>query len=211
MIPGFFITGTDTGVGKTVLSAILVAALEGVYWKPVQSGASEGTDRRAVMEWAALPETRTLPESYCFDPPLPPHLAARLGGTEIELSRIRLPEPGAPGPLIAEGAGGVLTPLTGTETILDLIRCLGLPVIVASRTSLGTINHTLLTLGALREAGVSVRGVVMIGEENAENRRAIEHYGRVSVVGHVPTLPILRRDVLLEIFHSRFQKSYFTE
>lgn len=184
----FFITGTDTHVGKTVLSALLVAALDSIYWKPVQSGAQEGSDRRAVMEWAEVSEERTLPECYCFDPPVSPHLAARMCGARIELGRIHLPDGVEGRHVIAEGAGGVLTPLNETETILDLIRLLNFPVIVAARTTLGTINHTLLTVRALRDGGADVRGVVMAGEENIENRRAIEGYGKVPVVGRVPWL-----------------------
>lgn len=208
MKPGLFITGTDTNVGKTVLSALFTAALEAIYWKPVQSGAREGTDRQAVMRWSEIPESRTRPECYCFDPPVSPHLAAREAGVEINLSEIRLPEC-KNAPLIVEGAGGVLTPLNEKETIIDLIRRLGLPVAVASRTALGTINHTLLTLAALRQAGAEVRGVVMLGPENAENRRAIERYGDTPVMGHVPWLAEINRAALLEVFGTEFDKRCF--
>src|ERR1700758_3631858 len=87
-----FVTGTDTGVGKTVLSALLVAALDGVYWKPIQTGAIEGTDRATVLKLAEVPEERAIAEVYCFDSPVSPHLAARLAGADIELARIRRPE-----------------------------------------------------------------------------------------------------------------------
>lgn len=208
MKPGLFITGTDTNVGKTVLSALLTAALNAVYWKPVQSGALEGTDRQAVMRWAEISESQTRPESYCFDPPVSPHLAAREAGVKISLSEIRLPLlEGAP--LIAEGAGGVLAPLNEKETIIDLIRHLGLPAVVASRTALGTINHTLLTLAALRQAGAEVRGVVMLGPENVENLRAIEHYGGTRVIGHVPWLKEINRAALLDVFNAQFDKGSF--
>jgi dethiobiotin synthetase len=205
----FFVTGTDTNVGKTVLSALLVSALDGVYWKPVQSGACEGTDRCSVAEWAELKEGRALSECYCFDPPVSPHLAARMSGVEIDLGRIHLPDSVDSSPIIAEGAGGILTPLNDRQTILDLVRQLNFPVIVASRTSLGTINHTLLTLLALREAKVPLLGVVMIGEENYENRRAIEWYGKIRVIGHVPWLPVICRESLLRVFDSSFDKNYF--
>ncbi|MGH9342595.1 MAG: dethiobiotin synthase [Terriglobia bacterium] len=205
---GIFITGTDTNVGKTVLSALLTAALNAVYWKPIQSGAREGTDRQAVMRWSEIPENRTRPESYCFDPPVSPHLAAREAGVEINLNEILLPQcDGAP--LIVEGAGGVLTPLNERQTIVDLIRHLGLPVVIASRTTLGTINHTLLTLAALREAGAAVRGVVMLGPENGENRHAIEHYGATPVIGHVPRLAAINRAVLRNTFEAEFDKGSF--
>jgi dethiobiotin synthetase len=209
MLSNFFITGTDTNVGKTVLSALLVSALDGIYWKPVQSGACEGTDRRSVIEWAELAEEKTLPECYCFDAPVSPHLAARLAGARIDINRIHAPDGSDSSRVIAEGAGGILTPLNDRQTILDLIRRLAFPVIVASRTSLGTINHTLLTVRALREAEIRLRGVVMIGEENGENRRAIEWYGKVPVIGHVPWLPAVCRDALLKVFDTSFDKSYF--
>lgn len=208
MTSGFFITGTDTNAGKTVLSALLTTALNAVYWKPVQSGSVEGTDRQAVMRWAGIPENRTRPERYCFDSPVSPHLAAREAGMEIDLGEIRLPPSGAT-PLIVEGAGGVLVPLNERDLMVDLIGHLGLPVVVASRTALGTINHTLLTLAALRAAGAEVRGVAMLGPENKENRLAIEHYGNVPVIGHVPWLAEINRAALLGVFESSFDKRCF--
>lgn len=206
---GIFIAGTDTGVGKTVLSALLTAALGAIYWKPVQSGACEGTDRRAVLRWAEIPEDKTRPEIYCFDPPVSPHAAAREAGIEINLRHIPRPQAEDGALWVVESAGGIMTPLNGRETMLDLARHLRLPVIVASRTTLGTINHTLLTLAALRHAEIELRGVVMLGHENVENRRAIEHYGHVQVIGHVPWLASINRQALLDIFEAEFDKGCF--
>ena len=209
MITNLFIAGTDTNVGKTVLCALLTAALDAIYWKPIQSGAAEGTDREAVCRWAEVPKERTLEECYCFDPPVSPHLAALQAGVRIELDRIQLPEPARGMRVIAEGAGGILTPLNETETILDLALRLRFPVIVAARTTLGAINHTLLTLRALRAARKETLGVVMLGPEDAENRLAIERYGNVPVIGHVPWLQSINRKSLIEVFRSNFEKSYF--
>ena len=206
---GFFVTGTDTGVGKTVLSALLVAALDGVYWKPVQTGASEGTDRNTVRLLAGCPEERILPERYCFDPPVSPHLAAREAGIRIALDTFELPFPLGDRPYIVEGAGGAMVPLNEHDLMLDLMRRFGLPVVVAARTTLGTINHTLLTLAALRDAHLGVRGVVLIGAENIENRRAIEHYGKVRVIGHIPMLEKIHRAALLEVFANNFDRGAF--
>jgi dethiobiotin synthetase len=206
---GFFVTGTDTGVGKTVLSALLVAALDGIYWKPVQTGAIEGTDRNAVRVWAACPEERLLRERYKFDPPVSPHLAAREAGVRIALETFDLPAVVAGHPLIVEGAGGAMVPLNETDLMLELMLRLGFPVVVAARTALGTINHTLLTLAALRGARVSVHGVVMIGEENNENRRAIEHYGKVRVIGHIPVLQEISRAALRDVFAKSFDRQAF--
>jgi dethiobiotin synthetase len=206
---GFFVTGTDTGVGKTVLCALLVAALDGVYWKPVQTGVLEGTDRESVRIWADVPESSLPPESYRFDPPVSPHLAAREAGVQIVLDSIKYPPALDDRPWIVEGAGGVMVPLNERELMLDLMRHLGLPVIVAARTTLGTINHTLLTLAALRSAELDVRGVVMIGAENIENRRAIEHYGDIRVVGHIPVLENINRAALIDAFATGFEHPAF--
>lgn len=204
-----FVTGTDTGVGKTLVSALLCAALDGVYWKPIQTGAQEETDRKTVMCLAGLPEQRTLPECYCFDPPVSPHLAAERSGTAIDLNRIRRPKELLVGPLIVEGAGGVLVPVNGKKFMLDVMRELGLPVVVVARSALGTINHSLLTLQAVRSVGLRIKGLVMVGPENRDNERAVERYGGVSIVGRVPLLEVINRETLLEVFGLEFDKSKF--
>jgi dethiobiotin synthetase len=209
MISDLFVTGTDTNVGKTVLAALLVAALDGTYWKPIQTGLSEGGDRQTVMRLAELPEERTFPESYCFDPPVSPHLAAQWSGVTIGLEGIRKPAQASKAPLIMEGAGGAMVPINESQTMLDLMLHLAAPVVIASRTALGTINHTLLTVRALREAGVEIRGVVMIGKENRDNERAIEHYGEVAIAGRIPVLPTINRAALLNAFRGSFDAKYF--
>jgi dethiobiotin synthase len=197
-----FVTGTDTGVGKTVLSALLCAALGHVYWKPIQTGTREDSDRLSVMRYAGLAETNTVPETYAFEEPVSPHLAAAIAGSHIELDSIVRPDVQAP--LVIEGAGGVLVPLNERALMVDLMRRLGAPVLLATRTSLGTINHTLLSIRALREAALELKGVVMIGESNRENRLAIEQYGGVPVVGQIPPLNPLNREALLAVWRSRF-------
>jgi dethiobiotin synthetase len=206
----YFITGTDTNVGKTVLCALLVAALDGVYWKPIQTGASEGMDRQTVMRLAEVPEARTLPECYCFDLPVSPHLAAEASGICIDLARIERPARPTPNdPLIVEGAGGIAVPVNDSHSMLDVVRKLNMPVLVASRSSLGTINHTVLTVNALRTAGAEVRGVVMIGKKNKDNERAIERFANTPVLGRIPPLTSIDRDILLETFYSNFEPKYF--
>lgn len=205
----FFVTGTDTGVGKTLVSALLCAALEGVYWKPIQTGAAEDSDRRTVMELAGLGVERTLPECYVFDPPVSPHLAAERAGATIDLATIRRPAGKLPGPLIVEGAGGVMVPVNGTEFVLDLMRRLALPVVLVARSALGTINHSVLTLRALQGAGIEVTGVVVVGTPNADNERAIERYGCVPVIGRVPLLEVINRAALLEVFDREFNRGDF--
>jgi dethiobiotin synthase len=200
----FFITGTDTGVGKTVVSALLCAVTSALYWKPIQTGAKSETDRCAVMRYAGLPPERTVPETYCFDPPVSPHLAASWAGVHIDLDRLRLRSEWEEKELVVEGAGGVLVPLNDNQYMADLMRGLGLPVLLACRSGLGTINHTLLSLAALRERGVEVHGVVMVGPENEDNRNAIEKYGGVQVLGTLPLLPRVERRQLIQAFAEHF-------
>ncbi|MGH9356590.1 MAG: dethiobiotin synthase, partial [Terriglobia bacterium] len=146
MKTNLFITGTDTNVGKTMVSALLTAALDAIYWKPIQTGTSDGTDRESVCRWAEVAKERTLEECYRFEPAVSPHLAAREAGERIDLGRIKLPDVPRGARVITEGAGGLLTPVNETDTMLELALWLNFPVIVAARTALGTINHTLLTL-----------------------------------------------------------------
>jgi dethiobiotin synthetase len=206
---GYFVTGTDTNVGKTVLSALLVAALEAVYWKPVQTGAREGTDRETVREWAEATEDRLPLERFRFDPPVSPHLASSQAGVRISLDEFEFP--GAPigRKWIVEGAGGVMVPLNERDLMRDLMRRIGFPVILAARTSLGTINHTLLTLAALREAHLLICGVALIGDQNIENRRAIEHYGNVRVIAQIPMLKEINRAALLDVYEKHFDHRAF--
>src|SRR5580692_10062571 len=201
---GYFVTGTDTNVGKTVLSALLVAALDAVYWKPVQTGASEGTDRESVRQWAETTEDRLPQERLRFEPPVSPHLASREAGVRITLDAFEFPAASVGRKWIVEGAGGVMVPLNERDLMRDLIRQIGFPVIVAARTALGTINHSLLTLAALREARLAICGVTLIGDENIDNRRAIEHYGDVRIIGHIPILKKINRAALLDVYEKHF-------
>ncbi|MGB6199190.1 MAG: dethiobiotin synthase [Candidatus Acidiferrales bacterium] len=210
MTNGFFITGTDTGIGKTSLAALLVAALDANYWKPIQTGSIEGTDRETVRRLARISEDRLMPEAYCFEPPVSPHLAAREAGVHIRLDALAWPPAESPDAVrtwIVEGAGGALVPINESETMIDVMRRIGLPVIVAARSTLGTINHTLLTLAALRYARLEVRGVVFIGDEHEENRRAIEHYGDTRVLGRIPWTQPLNRATLLDAFARHFDRA----
>lgn len=205
----YFITGTDTNAGKTVLSALLCAALDASYWKPIQTGAAEDSDSRTVAQLAGLAPDRILPEAYRFDAPVSPHLAARIAGTRIDMTRISIPEAARRADLVVEGAGGILVPINEDCLMLDLMKQLGLPVILATRSSLGTINHTLLSIQALAVAEVALAGVVMIGEPNHENRQAIEEYGRVQVLGEIPRIAELNREALLATFNAHFDRVFF--
>ena len=207
MTRDLFVTGTDTGVGKTVLSALLVASLNRRYWKPIQTGASEGTDRAAVVNWAGVTIEHTHPEAFLFDPPVSPHLAAEQQGKRIDLDAIRRPADSHP--IVIEGAGGVLVPINEDALMIDLIRRLQAAVVIAARSTLGTINHTLLTVEAARNANLPLIGVVMVGRENVDNRKAIERYGRVPVIGAIPWLESINRSSLIRVFEQNFDKTAF--
>lgn len=191
MTRGYFITGTDTGVGKTVAASWLMLALDGEYWKPVQAGLDGETDAQAVQRMTEFPADRIHDSAYALKAALSPHEAAKREGIEIELARVALPRHRRA--LIVEGAGGVLAPLNARAYMIDLMVLLGLPVVLVARSGLGTINHTLLSLDALRKRGLDIAGVVMNGAANPANREAIEIRGRVAVIGELPVLARLDR------------------
>lgn len=177
------VTGTDTGIGKTVFSAGLTQALCGTYWKPVQAGLDEETDSEVVARLSGRP---VLPEAYRLCLPASPHRAAQAEGQTIEPARLALPQ--LDGPLVVEGAGGLMVPLTRRVLYLDVIADWGAPVLLCCRTALGTINHTLLSLAALRHAGCRVAGVVFIGEDMPDSRGVIAEIGAVRDLGCLPPL-----------------------
>ncbi|WP_170785644.1 dethiobiotin synthase [Ruegeria lacuscaerulensis] len=182
------VTGTDTGVGKTVLSAGLAAALGASYWKPVQSGLEEATDTETVQALSGAP---ILPEAYRLNLPASPHLSAEDMGVEIDLERLTLPQ--VPGPLVVEGAGGVMVPLTRQHFFLDLFARWQAPVVLAARTALGTINHTALSLRALRGAGVDVVGVAFIGDAEPDVEQTIVEMCETRHLGRLPILDTVTR------------------
>jgi dethiobiotin synthase len=194
---GFFVTGTDTDVGKTVVSAWLLAHLDACYWKPVQAGTMPETDTQTVRRLAELPEHRIVPEAYVLKEPLAPHEAARREGISIDMAKLVAPQDDRL--LIVEGAGGLLVPLNETDYVIDLIEDLNLPVVLVARSTLGTINHTLLSLEALRRRGLVVAGVVINGPESPHNRAAIERYGKTQVIVEIPQLDTVTRSALRQI------------
>jgi dethiobiotin synthase len=191
---GFFVTGTDTDVGKTVVSAALVHRLRShrpvCYWKPIQTGIEDSDDTATVAHLGRCSEAEVMRTGIRLPRPLSPHLAARLSHTTIRMAPLLETVPAAKDDRIwvVEGAGGVLVPINDEQTMLDLMAALQLPVVVAARSGLGTINHTLLTLQALRSRQLRIGGVVMVGDRNPENRMAIEQYGNIGVLGELPRL-----------------------
>jgi dethiobiotin synthetase len=205
----FVVTGTDTGIGKTVFSAALAAALGGYYWKPIQAGLDEERDSQTVRRLGCLPPERILPEAYRLKTPASPHLAARLDN--VEIAPETLAPPLTDTPLIIEGAGGLLVPLTEHHVFADVFACWRIPVILCARTGLGTINHTLLSLEALRNRSIPIFGVTFIGEEQTETQRIIAAMGQVRVLGRLPPLDPLTPEHLQRAFRDHFPLSSFQE
>jgi len=197
----FFVSGTGTDVGKTVVSGILLSGLEAKYWKPIQSG--NPTDTNFLKEITELPAENFLPERHIFSQPVSPHLASNLSGQSIELKDFELPEH-PDSHLIVEGAGGLLVPLNDKDLIIDLIGHLGLPVLLVALSGLGTINHTLLSIHALKARNIPILGVVMNGEPNQSNREAIEDFGKVPVIAQCERLPELNKKELTSAFREYF-------
>jgi dethiobiotin synthetase len=193
MLRGLFVTGTDTGVGKTVVSAALLERYRDTarlrYWKPVQTGIEQDDDTAEIQRLGAR-EQEFLELGLRLVNPVSPHLAAARVGIKISIDGLMamLPNDAKDYCWIVEGAGGVLVPLNAQELMIHLMHALGLAVVLATRSSLGTINHTLLTLEALRARSLRVAGVVLVGEKNRDNCAAIEHYGDVAVLGEMPML-----------------------
>jgi dethiobiotin synthetase len=197
------VTGTDTGIGKTVLASAIAQAVGAAYWKPIQAGLDEETDRQRV---AAL-GVRTLPEAYRLATPCSPHWAAEIDGVALDDAALGLPE-GEPD-LVVEGAGGVLVPIRDDLLFADLFACWGLPVVLAARTALGTINHTLMSIEALRTRGAPILGVAFIGEAIENTEATIARFGRVKRLGRLPILPEVTAEALRAAFAAAFDVSDF--
>lgn len=192
------VAGIGTDVGKTVVSAVLCEVLGADYWKPVASGADDGPlDDQLVSQLIANGAERVKPSTYVFSKSLSPHVAAELDGKAIDLHKIELPKTEAS--LVVELAGGVAVPLNDRATNLDLIQKLGLPVVIVSRHYLGSINHTLLTIEALRSRNVAIAGVFFNGEELPDTERIICTLGRVRNLGRIPILASVTREVIAEL------------
>ncbi len=200
----FFITGTDTNVGKTVVSAVLAQGLNATYWKPIQSGRDPLTDTEYIRQVTDLDESRILKERFCLTAPLSPHAAAALDGVNLALSDFELPTAIAL-PLIVEGAGGLMVPLNQQDFMLDLIKYLELPVCLVARSTLGTINHTLLSLAQLRRADIPILGVILNGAKNLGNREAIAHYGQVPILGELEPIDQINPSTLRRAFRQMFE------
>ena len=198
----FVVTGTDTGVGKSIFSAALAGATGAPYWKPIQSGLVDETDSEVV---ARLGHVEIRPEAYRLNTPASPHLAAEIDGVTIDLDALSPP----PGDIIIEGAGGALVPVTRTTLYADLFARWRIPVIVCARTALGTINHSLLTIEALRARCVTIHGVAFLGDAVEDSEAIISQISGERRLGRLPIIDPLNPETLAAAFNANFDLADF--
>jgi dethiobiotin synthetase len=207
MSPRFVISATDTDVGKTVFAAALAGVLGAHYWKPIQCGLEDGGDIARVRALSGLPDDHLLPEVYRLKLAASPHRAAEAEGVEIDVAR--LVPPSGDSPLVIEGAGGLMVPVTRRTLLIDVLATWGIPAILCARTALGTINHSLLSLAALRARSIPVHGIVFIGDENSDTERTITEMGEVRRLGRLPFVDPLDARSLAAAFASNFRREDF--
>jgi dethiobiotin synthetase len=196
------VTATDTDVGKTVFAAALAGALDGFYWKPFQAGLGAPTDSERVRALSGLAADRVLPEAYALRTPASIHRAAEIDGVVIDPSKLEIPDVDK---LVIEGAGGALVPVSRQLLLADLFAQWNLPVIVVARTSLGTINHSLLTIEGLRSRGLRIHGMAFVGDANEYSERTICEIGQARRLGRLPRLEPLERASLARAFSENFK------
>ena len=194
-----FITGTDTDIGKTLTSTMICLATKRYYWKPIQTGASQQTDTQTLKQF--INKDKVIPESYIFKEPLSPHQAAFNQDVTIDTSSITIPSQYSDQELIIEGAGGLLVPINDHFYMIDLIKQISCPVIIVARSTLGTLNHTLLSIEALRIRNIPLLGIVLIGPFNKPNKTALEYYGKTRVLWEIPILTNITSKSLINIYH----------
>lgn len=201
----YFITAIDTDSGKTLVSAILCEALHADYWKPIQAGLPR--DSETVTSLVSNNRTRIHPERYLLNTPASPHAAAKIDGIKIQLHDFKVPE--SKNDLIIEGAGGCLVPLNDTDFVIDLIKLLNTKVILVSDLYLGSINHTLLTIEALKKRNIPVKGIVFNGESNPESERIITLHSNLPVLLRIKKEAAIDRSVIMR--YSQLIRSNWNE
>ncbi|MDP4797479.1 MAG: dethiobiotin synthase [Crocinitomicaceae bacterium] len=179
----YLVTGIGTDVGKTVVSAIIAQALEADYWKPIQSGELDNSDSHKI-DRLTNDFVQVLPERFRLTEPLSPHASAAIDGIQLQLSDFTLPE--TKRNLLVEGAGGLMVPINDTDLLIDAFKQWNLPVIIVSRHYVGSINHTLLTIEALKNRGITIKGLVFVGEENSATESFILNHSNVPFLMRIP-------------------------
>jgi dethiobiotin synthetase len=191
----YFITGIGTNVGKTIVSAILTEALKADYWKPVQSGVADGTDKGLVSSLITNTTSVCHNESYSFQEPASPHLAASLENQKIKLEQMHLPD--TQNDLIIEGAGGILVPLNDSNYVIDLAQEFEADVILVCRNYLGCINHSLLSIDYLVKNNFPVKGLVLVGNFDKAVKLAITNYSELPVLAEIPEMSEISKETIL--------------
>ena len=202
------VTGTDTNIGKTIFSAGLADFLGAHYWKPVQAGLDGEIDSALVIRLGGLSRDRIVSERYRLTTPASPHQAADTDGVHIDAGTLDVPDTGGR-PLVIEGAGGLMVPLDRDTLLIDVFARWHLPVVLCARTSLGTINHSLLSIEALRRRNIEIRGIVFVGDEQSESESVICEIGKVRRLGRLPWLVPLSSKTLKEAFQAAFSRDDF--
>lgn len=205
------IAGTDTGIGKTICSALLMSVLKGTYFKPIQSGSKEDNDTKTVKQLSELSDEHFLKEQYILKEPLSPHQAAEIDNITIEDEKLKLPDKIPFEPLIIELAGGLMVPVNRQALYIDIVKKWDASVILCARTTLGTINHALLSIEALEARDINIMGIVFVGEENLDNKKTIVQFSRVKYLGSIPKLDKINRTTLIDTFYDNFDTEYFKE
>ena len=180
----FIICGTDTDIGKTLISSFFVKGLNSFYWKPIQSGIESQTDSQTVEKLAQLSKEKIIKEAYVFTKPLSPHWAAEIDQKTINFEKLRLPK--VQGSLIVETAGGLMVPITRNFLQIDQIKQWNLPVILVCKSSLGTLNHTLLSIEALKQRNIEILGLVVNGEKHLDNPRTLVDFSGIPLIAEFP-------------------------
>lgn len=192
----FIVVGIHTGIGKTVCSAIMTEALGYDYWKPVQAGDLDASDSIFIENHTSNPLSKIHPEAYRLTQPMSPHAAAKIDKTEITLNDLHLPQ--TENGLIVETAGGVMSPLSDSLVVLDLVKHLGLPVVLVTQDYLGSINHTLLSIEILRGAKIPILGLVFSGEKVATTRTFIQEYAGLETLLEIPFFESINRKAIVD-------------
>lgn len=190
------IAGIHTNIGKTITSAVLTEALQADYWKPVQAGDLDKRDSMTVQQLISNNRSHIHKEALLLSQPMSPHAAAAIDGIEVDHTKFHLPV--TENTLLMETAGGVLSPLSNTMTMADLIQYYQLPAILVTQNYLGSINHTLLTIEVLRNRNIPLLGVVVNGESNEPSESYIEEYGKVPIIARIPRFDILNKEAVQE-------------
>ena len=205
MIKGFFITGTDTNIGKTVVSAILVNKFQGIYWKPIQCGTDSFGKKDSEIIEKLCDQKQIIEEFFFLKKPLSPNIASNIENIKIKINDFKgFQKFKYKNTIIIEGAGGLNVPINNSQLMVDLMKFIDLPVILVSRTKLGTINHTLMSLEIIKKKKINLKGIIFVGNDEPNTIRTIKEFGKiifkreVDILGRVPIVKNLNKKKIKE-------------